>query len=115
EWRAGAVGAVALDKAGYTPRGMADFFQMRASRGGQPPPQFFSDHPSSKNRQEAIQKEIANWPKADYASDSPDFSSVHEHAMQVKVYTAQEIDQGAKSGQWASLNQRNGASLNSST
>jgi Zn-dependent protease with chaperone function len=114
ESQADAVGAVVLYKAGYNPQGMADFFQMMASQGGQAPPQFFSDHPNSKNRQEAIQKEIANWPKADYASDSPDFSSVHEHAMQVKAYTAQEIDQGAKSGQWASMNQRNGASLNAS-
>jgi hypothetical protein len=32
----------------------------------------------------------------------------------VKTFTAQEIEAGAKSGQWAGLNQRNGASMHSS-
>src|SRR6516165_2077043 len=49
-----------------------------------------------------------------YVEDSPNFDKIHQHAMQVKAYTAQEIQARAKSGQWASLNQRNGASLHSS-
>ena len=114
ESQADAVGAIILYKAGYNPQGMADFFQTMGSQGGSNPPQFFSSHPNPENRHDAIQKQIANWPTANYAADSPEFSTVHQHASQVKSYSAQEIAQGAKSGQWAALNQQNGASLNSS-
>ena len=113
ESQADAVGAIILYKAGYNPHGMADFFQTMGSQGGSSPPQFFSSHPNPENRQVAIQKQIANWPAGNYAVDSPDFEKVRQHAMQVKVYTAQEIQQGAKSGAWAAANQRNGASLSS--
>lgn len=69
--------------------------------------------PNPGNRQQAIQKQISNWPAENYVTESPSFDKIHEHALQVKTYTAAEIDQGAKSGQWTSLNQRNGASLHS--
>jgi hypothetical protein len=38
---------------------------------------------------------------------------VHQHAKGLKAYTQQEIEAGAKSGQWASLNAKNGVGLNS--
>lgn len=112
ESQADAVGAVILYKAGYDPQAMADFFKTLETQGGQTPPQWLSDHPNPGNRQLAIQKEIANWPPENYATDSPAFAKVRQHATTVKAYTAQEIAQGAKSGQWTALNQRNGATFN---
>lgn len=111
EAQADSVGAVILHKAGYNPQGMADFFQTMGSQGGKNPPVFFSSHPNSDKRQQAIQKQIASWQAVDYSGDSAAFTELHQHAAQVKSYTAQEIAQGAKSGQWAALNQRNGATL----
>ncbi|HEU4390318.1 MAG TPA: M48 family metallopeptidase [Blastocatellia bacterium] len=114
ESQADSVGAVILHKAGYNPQGMVDFFKTMGSQGGKAPPQFFSSHPNPANRQQAIQNQIANWPATNYVGDSSNFDKLRQHATQVKAYTAAEIQQGAKSGQWAALNQRNGASLNSS-
>nr|UXE45364.1 beta-barrel assembly-enhancing protease [uncultured bacterium] len=113
ESQADAVGTVILYKAGYNPQAMADFFKTLASQGGQAPPQLFSDHPNPGNRQEAISTQIAHWPSENYVGDSAAFTQVRQHASKVKAYTGQEIQAGAKSGQWAALNQRNGAGLSS--
>src|SRR5262249_59131686 len=113
ESQADVLGAVILYKAGYYAQARADFFKLLASQGGAAPPQLFSDHPNPGNREEAISKQIAQWPQANYVKDSPSFAQVHQHARTVKAYTAQEIQAGAKSGQWASLNAKNGAGLNS--
>ena len=113
ESQADAVGAVILYKAGYNPQAMVDFFKTMGAQAGAAPPQLFSSHPNPGNRQEAISKQIANWPAAEYVVDSPSFAEIHQHARQVKTYTAAEIQAGAKSGKWATLNQRNGASLKS--
>ena len=110
EAQADAVGAIIMYKAGYNPQALADFFKTLESQGGQPP-QWLSDHPNPGNRQEAIEKEIRNWPPENYASNSPAFLKVREHAMGVRAYTGQEIAQGAKSGQWSALNQKNGATF----
>ena len=112
ESQADAVGAVILYKAGYNPQALADFFKKLETQGGQPP-QFLSDHPNPGNREVAIQREIREWPPKDFIGDSPAFAKVRQHAMGVKAYSAQEIAQGAKSGQWAALNQKNGATFNS--
>src|SRR6185369_3374646 len=64
ESQADEVGTVILYKAGYNPQSMADFFQTMGSQGGEAPPEFFSSHPNPKNRQQAIQKQITNWPAA---------------------------------------------------
>ena len=113
ESQADEVGAVILYKAGYNPQGMVDFFKTMGSQGGSAPPQFFSSHPNPENRQQAIQKQISNWSAGSYAANSADFETVRQRAMQARLYSAEEISRGAKSGQWASLNQRNGASLHS--
>ena len=113
ESQADAVGAVILQKAGYNPQGMVDFFKTMGAESGQAPPEFFSSHPNPKNRQEAIAQQIAAWPPTEYTGDSADFNTLRQHATQQKAYTAQEIAQGAKTGQWAALNQRNGASRGS--
>lgn len=108
EAQADAVGAVIVYKAGYNPKAMADFFQKLAAQGSAGP-QFLSDHPNPGNRELAIQKEIASWPPKTYTTSSAAFDTVRQQAMGVRAYSAQEIAQGAKSGQWAQLNRRNGA------
>ena len=114
ESQADAVGAVILYKAGYNPQSMVDFFKTMGAQAGAAPPELFSSHPNPGNRQEAIKKQIAKWPATTYVEDSPAFDQVRQGASQVKTFTAQEIEAGAKSGQWAGLNQRNGASMHSS-
>jgi beta-barrel assembly-enhancing protease len=113
EAEADTVGAIILYKAGYNPQALADFFKTLETQGGTGP-QFMSDHPNPGNREAAIQKEIQGWPSKTYKASSADFSAVHQHATGVKAYTAEEIAQGAKTGQWASLNQKSGSVLNSS-
>ena len=111
ESQADAVGTVILYKAGYNPQAMVDFFKTLGQQGGPTPPQLFSDHPSPDNRQEAIAKQISPWTPVAYVTDTPNFAQVKLHASKVKAYTQQEIQAGAQSGQWASLNQKNGAGL----
>ena len=111
ESQADAVGTVILYKAGYNPQAMADFFKTLEKEGGPAPPQFFSDHPNPGNREKAIEAEIKDWPAVNYTGDTPAFQATRQHAAGVKAYTAQEIAQGAKSGQWAKLNQQNGATF----
>jgi Zn-dependent protease with chaperone function len=111
ESQADAVGAMIMYKAGYNPQAMADFFKTLETEGGKLPPQWLSDHPNPGNREQAIQKEIANWPPVTYSGDSASFKQVNQHAKGVRAYTAAEIDQGAKSGTWAGLNKKNGANF----
>lgn len=110
EAQADAVGAIILYRAGYNPMALADFFKTLETQGGAPP-QFLSDHPNPGNREEAIQREIRNWPPKNYLSSSSDFASARRHALKVKVYTADEIAQGAKTSQWTDMNRKNGAVL----
>src|SRR5215831_17283307 len=87
ESQADAVGAVILYKAGYNPQALADFFKtLETQSGGSAPPQLFSDHPNPGNREAAIQKQIAQWPQANYAKDSQNFAQVRQHATKVKAY-----------------------------
>jgi hypothetical protein len=114
ESQADAVGAIILYKAGYNPQSMVDFFKTMGEKAGSAPPELFSSHPNPGNRQEAIRKQIANWQPTNYVAASPAFDEAHERALKAKTYTSEEIQAGAKSGQWAALNRRNGAGLNSS-
>jgi hypothetical protein len=114
EAQADAVGAIIVWKAGYNPQALADFFKKLEQQGGTGP-QFLSDHPNPGNREAAIQKEIADWPARQYQATSAAFAKAKEHATGVKSYSAQEIAQGAKSGQWAGLNEKNGAVFKPST
>lgn len=108
EAQADAVGTIILWKAGFDPIGLADFFEKIEAQGSTGP-QFLSDHPNPGNRREAIKKEIKNWPPKTYLGNSTQFAAVRKDAESVRVYTAQEISDGAKTGQWAAMNQRNGA------
>src|SRR5262245_11866604 len=113
ESQADAVGAVILQKAGYNPQAMVDFFKTMGAVAGAAPPELFSSHPNPGNRQEAIAKQIADWPSGSYVDNSQSFSQTKQRASKVKLYSGQEIEAGAKSGQWASINAKNGAGLNS--
>ena len=108
EAQADAVGAIIMWKAGYNPQALADFFKKLEKQGGAGP-QFLSDHPDPGNREAAIQKEISGWPPEQYQTTSAAFAKAKQHAGGVKVYSGQEIAQGAQAGQWASLNEKNGA------
>ncbi len=109
EAQADAVGAIIMWKAGYNPIELANFFQTLAQQGGGGGPQFLSDHPNPGNRDQAIEKEVANWPRKNFQGNSQGFLDARNNAQKIKVYTAEEIQAGAKSGQWTQLNQRNGA------
>ena len=109
EAQADAVGAIIMWKAGFNPVALADFFQKLQAKGGGSMPQFLSDHPNPGNREAAIQKEISEWPARKYSGDSAKFASVRKHATGARMYDAQEIAAGAKNGQWASENRKNGA------
>ena len=108
EAQADAVGAIILYKAGYNPEALADFFQKLAAQGDAGP-QFLNDHPNPGNREQAIKQQIAGWPPKDYLTSSTAFEKIRREAATVKVYTAQQISQGAKGGEWARLNRQNGA------
>ncbi len=108
EAQADAVGAIILWKAGINPVALADFFQKLAA-GGNNGPQFLSDHPNPGNRKAAIQTQIKDWPNRQYSGDSAQFASVRKHATGVRAYTAKEIADGAKNGQWTAENRKNGA------
>jgi predicted Zn-dependent protease len=113
EAQADAVGAIILYKAGYNPQALADFFKTLESQNTGAPPQLLSDHPNPGNREAAIEKEIRNWAPENYAGDSMAFQKTRQHAIGVKAYTAEEIAAGAKTGQWAGMNKKNGAAFNS--
>jgi hypothetical protein len=101
-----------LYRAGYNPQAMADFFKALESEGGKAPPQWLSDHPNPGNREQAIEKEIRSWSAQNYVGDSPAFQKVRQRAEGVRAYTGEEIARGAKSGEWAALNKKNGATFN---
>ena len=108
EAQADAVGAIIVYKAGYNPMELARFFEILNKQGGSPP-QFLSDHPNPGNRSDAIAKEIRDWPKKQYVTESADFQEARNRAQGVKAYSAQEISDGAKRGIWARENMQNGS------
>jgi beta-barrel assembly-enhancing protease len=107
EAQADSTGAIIMYRAGYNPKAMADFFQKLEQKYGKGGPQMLSDHPNPGNRQQAIQQEVRNWPPKNYITNSADFPQVKQAAMKVKGYSAQEIANGAKSGQWEQQNRQN--------
>src|ERR1043166_708071 len=107
EAQADAVGAIIMYKAGYNPQAMADFFETLQKKYGAGGPQLLSDHPNPGNRTAAVQQEIRNWPKKNYMTNSPEFATAKQDATKVKSYSAQEIANGAKSGQWEQQNRQN--------
>ena len=108
ETEADAVGAIIMYNAGYDPRALADYFE-KLGQGGKGGPQFLSDHPNPGNRSAAIEMEASGWPPRKYRQNSPDFTEARQYASRTRVYTAQEIAEGARQGMWARENIRAGA------
>ncbi|HYN15762.1 MAG TPA: M48 family metallopeptidase [Terriglobales bacterium] len=108
EAQADAVGAIIMYKAGYDPHYLAKFFLKLASMGNNGP-QFLSDHPFPGNRQQAIDEEVRYWPAKDYVNNSQAFVRMKQDAQGLHAYSAQEISQGARTGEWARQNQETGA------
>ena len=109
EAQADAVGAIIMYKAGYNPIELANFFETLAQQSGSGGPQFLSDHPNPGNRYQSIRNEVANWPQKNFQGNSQAFLNARNNAQKLQLYTAQEIQDGAKSGRWAQMNQKNGA------
>jgi Zn-dependent protease with chaperone function len=107
EAQADSVGAIIMYRAGYNPQAMADFFETLQKKYGGGGPQFLSDHPNPGNRTASVQREIQNWPRKNYVSNSPEFASTKQDATRVKTYSAQEIANGAKAGTWEQQNRKN--------
>src|SRR5438270_5708210 len=107
EAQADSTGAIIMYRAGYNPKSMADFFQKLEQKYGSGGPQLLSDHPNPGNRQQAIQQEVRNWPAKNYMTNSAEFPQIKQAALKVKAYSAQEIANGAKSGQWEQQNRQN--------
>ncbi|HVT99391.1 MAG TPA: M48 family metallopeptidase [Acidobacteriaceae bacterium] len=111
EAQADSVGAIILQRAGYNPQALANFFRKLEAQGGAGP-QFLSDHPNPGNREAAIQKQIQGWPPEQYRTDNAGFETARQKALSVKAYSADEIAEGAKAGRWTALNKSNGAIIN---
>jgi predicted Zn-dependent protease len=108
EAQADSVGAVIMYRAGYDPRALADFFQgLEKQSGGNL--QFLSDHPNPGNREQAITRQISEWPPKNFVSDNRNFASAQQDATRARSYSSQEIAQAAKQGQWLRYNQENGS------
>jgi Zn-dependent protease with chaperone function len=107
EAQADSTGAIIMYRAGYNPKAMADFFQKLEQKYGKGGPQLLSDHPNPGNREEAIQQEVRNWPPKNYITNSAEFPQIKQDALKIKGYSAQEIANGAKSGQWEQQNRKN--------
>src|SRR6185437_1648443 len=107
EAQADSTGAIIMYRAGYNPKAMADFFQKLEQKYGSGGPQLLSDHPNPGNREEAIQQEVRNWPPKNYITNSAEFPQIKQDALKIKGYSAQEIANGAKSGQWEQQNRKN--------
>jgi Zn-dependent protease with chaperone function len=99
EAQADAVGAIIMYKAGYDPRQMALFFETLEKQGGGGGPQFLSDHPNPGNRYQTVSREVRNWPRKNYRTNTAQFTQVRQQARDTRAYTAQEIAQMAKNGQ----------------
>jgi len=110
EAQADEVGAIILQRARYNPQALADFFKTLEAQGGSGP-QFLSDHPNPGNREAAIKREIAGWPPVKYQTDMQSFAKARQHAAGAKSYSAEEIAQGAKTGQWEAMNKSGGIVL----
>jgi len=107
--REGVIGGRHHHKTGYNSRALAEFFQKLEKLVGNGGAQFLSDHLNPGNRVEALDREIANWPPKPYLSGSPEFVRAKQVAGEIKAFNAQQIADGAKSGQWAQQNRQSGA------
>jgi len=96
ESQADQVGARLMYNAGYNPVEMANFFRKLEEEGGAGGSQFFSDHPNPGNRVQSVSKEVSQFPRKSFQTNSGEFARIHQLAAGTKGYTAQEIQQRAQ-------------------
>ena len=104
EQQADLEGVNILERAGYDPRGLPQFFETIKAKYGAGGAQFLSDHPNPGNRTEYVNAEIATLPRLDHpVVTTPAFTKMHALAMTKKALTAKEVQAGAwrRSGQYA--------------
>ncbi len=95
ESQADALGAQVMDKSGYNPVYMAQFFDKLKRQGGQGSIQFLSDHPDPGNREAAIEREIPTLGShPPYVNDSREF-----HVVRQRLCGAAGSGPGAAAGQ----------------
>jgi len=110
ETEADLMGAQIMYDAGYNPGSMVEFFDTLKQEGGSGAPEFLSDHPDPGNRAQNVQRVISRFPRKTYPrTDSPEFVAMHEEAMKLHPYTAQEIAKQQKSGHIASTGMSTGS------
>ena len=99
EKQADLMGTDILYDANYDPRAMPQFFEIIQAKYGQGGSQLLSDHPNPGNRVGYVQDEIDTLPpKTNYVKTTPQFKTIHQQALAMRPYTAQEV----KSGVWKS-------------
>jgi predicted Zn-dependent protease len=99
ESEADRVGAKIMYEAGYDPRAMAQFFEKLEAEVGKGGPQFLSDHPNPGNRAETVMQEISALPPKNFVKDTPEFQRIHQMALKMRPYTAEQIAQMQKQRQ----------------
>ncbi len=99
EKQADLMGTDILYDENYDPRAMPQFFEIIQAKYGQGGTQLLSDHPNPGNRVGYVQDEIDTLPpKASYVKTTPQFKTIHQQALAMHPYTAEEV----KSGVWKS-------------
>jgi beta-barrel assembly-enhancing protease len=99
EKQADLMGTDILYDANYDPRAMPQFFEIIQAKYEQGGTQLLSDHPNPGNRVGYVQDEIDTLPpKNNYVKTSLQFKTIHQQALAMRPYTAQEV----KSGVWKS-------------
>jgi beta-barrel assembly-enhancing protease len=99
EKQADLMGTDILYDANYDPRAIPQFFEIIQAKYGAGGSQLLSDHPNPGNRVGYVQDEIDTLPpKTSYVKTTPQFKTIHQQALALRPYTAQEV----KSGVWKS-------------
>jgi Zn-dependent protease with chaperone function len=110
ETQADAVGAIILHKAATTrsPWSISSRRWAQSGRGASRAVQLSSESGQSAGGDQEAGRDLA---RHELRRGSATFDQAHAHALQLKTYSQQEIQAGAKSGQWATLNKQAGAGL----
>jgi len=96
EKQADLLGTDIMYDTGYDPRGMPQFFETIQAKYGAGGAQLLSDHPNPGNRMQYVTAEIATLPPHPNPKvTSAEFTQAHALAMNEKVYTAKEVQDGA--------------------
>lgn len=97
EKQADLLGVNIMDRAGYDPRGLAQFFEIIRSKSGSGGAQFLSDHPNPGNRTQYVDAEIRTLPPrtADTTINTPEFRRIHAIAASERTFTARQVEEGA--------------------